>query len=211
MPCTRGEMTMVAAAPPREPRSIPMSRLKRFTAAEYDRLTESGVFTTEDRFELLEGFLVNKMPTNEPHATTLDLLEDILKLLLVDPWTFRTQRPILLSGDNRPEPDLVVVKGPKRRFFKHHPRAVDVTLLVEVSEATLDQDRGIKQEMYARDRIPEYWIVNLAESVVEVYTQPKGGRTPGYRRMDSFAAGSSVPLRIEGEEIGVVAVSDLLP
>ncbi len=123
----------------------------------------------------------------------------------------RDQRPIYLSGDNVPEPDAAVVKGPIRRYLKHHPYPADIALLVEVSESTLDQDRGIKLEMYARDRIPEYWIVNLVDRVVEVYTQPKGGKTPSYRQMVSYGAGSSVPLRTAGKELGEIPVSDLLP
>jgi Uma2 family endonuclease len=196
----------------REPRNaIPISRLKRFTAAEYNRLAESGVYTTEDRFELLDGWLVDKMPNNPPHSTALGLLEDILIALLIAPWIFRTQRPISLGGDSVPEPDLVVIKGPRRRFAKRHPTASDIALLVEVSDSTLDQDRGIKLKMYARDRIPEYWIINLVDNVVEVYTQPKGGRNPAYRQMVSYVAGSSVPLRIDGKDLGEIAVNDLLP
>ena len=202
---------MLVAAPPHENRSIPLERIHRFTATEYIRLTEAGAFTPDDRIELLDGYLVHKMPQNEPHAFATATLIRLLMALLVPPWELRVQAPIYLSGDNVPEPDLAVVKGPMRRFLKHPPTAVDVALLIEVSHTTLEQDRGIKQEMYARDRIPEYWIVNLIDRVVEVYTQPKGGRTPGYRKMIPYDAGASFPLRIDGVEIGVVSVSDLLP
>jgi Uma2 family endonuclease len=195
----------------RESPVIPISRLKRFTAEEYNRLTGSGVFTSADRFELLEGWLVDKMPNNPPHATALGLLEDVLLALLVAPWILRTQRPISLSSESVPEPDIAVVRGPRRRYSKRHPTAAEIALLVEVSDSTLDQDRGIKQEMYARDRIPEYWILNLVDRSVEVYTEPKGGRAPAYRKMIAYPAGASFPLRIQGEEIGVVAVSDVLP
>jgi Uma2 family endonuclease len=201
----------VSVLPPEPRATLPASRLKRFTKAEYNRLVESGVYTTEDRFELLEGWLVDKMPNNPPHATSLGLLEDLLIALLLSPWIFRTQRPISLSGDSVPEPDLVVVKGPRRRFAKRHPTAAEIALLVEVSDSTLLQDRGIKLEMYAVDRIQEYWIINLVDNVVEVYTQPKGGRNPSYRQTISYCAGESVPLRIDGKHLGEVAVSDLLP
>ena len=104
-----------------------------------------------------------------------------------------------------------MVKGPKRRFFKHHPRAGDIALLIEVSDSTLEQDRGVKLKMYARDRIPEDWIINLVDNVVEVYTQPKGSRKPSYRSLISYSAGESVPIRIAGKDLGEIAVSDLLP
>jgi Uma2 family endonuclease len=190
---------------------IPITRLKRFTAAEYNRLTEVGVFGPDDRMELLEGYLVKKMPHNEPHATVISLIQELIVALLYAPWKLRIQLPVLLSGDNVPEPDLAIVRGPLRRFLKHHPARADIALLIEVAHTTLDQDRGIKKEIYARDRIPEYWIVNLVESVVEVYSQPKGGRNPFYREMVSYGRGFSVPLRIEGKEVGIIAVNDLLP
>lgn len=201
----------VAVLPPKPQATLPASRLKRFTKAEYNRLVESGIYTTEDRFELLEGWLVDKMPNNPPHATALGLLEDILIALLLAPWIFRTQRPISLSGDSVPEPDLVIVKGPRRRFAKRHPTAAEIALLVEVSDSTLDIDRGIKLELYARDRIPEYWIINLVDNVVEVYTQPKSGRKPNYRNLISYSAGKLIPLRIAGKDLGEIAVNDLLP
>jgi Uma2 family endonuclease len=202
---------MVVATPTYVLPSIPVSRLKRFTATEYNRLTDSGVFTTEDRFELLEGWLVNKMSNNPPHASAIGMLEDAMIALLVAPWIFRTQMPIELSGDSVPEPDLVVVKGPRRKFVKSHPTASEIALVVEVSHTTLDQDRGIKQKLYARDRIPEYWIVNLVDRVVEVYTHPKAGKMPGYRPPIVYRPESTVPLRLDGEPIGQIPVASLMP
>jgi Uma2 family endonuclease len=131
--------------------------------------------------------------------------------LLFAPWIIRTQLPIALSGDSVPEPDLIVVNGPRRRFATRHPIASEIPLVVEVSHTTLDQDRGIKQELYARDHIPVYWIVNLVDRVVEVYTQPKAGKSPGYRDIVSYVAGSSVPVKIGEKDLGAIAVNDLLP
>jgi Uma2 family endonuclease len=65
--------------------------------------------------------------------------------------------------------------------------------------------------MYARARIPVYWIINLNERRVEVYTKPKGGKSPSYRCRTDYPHNVSVPLIIEGQEIGQVAVDDLLP
>ena len=190
---------------------IPLSRIKRFTAEQYNRLTEIGAFTNEDKMELLQGYLVSKERLSPLSATVLSLLEDEMHKRLPESLWLRDQSPIYLTGDNVPEPDLAIVKGPIRRYAKHHPYPSDIALLVEMAETTLDQDRGIKLKMYARDRIPECWIINLVDNVVEVYTQPKSGPKPSYRQMVSYGAGSSVPLRIDGKELGTIAVSDLLP
>jgi Uma2 family endonuclease len=193
----------------RTPFSIPFEMLKRFTAVEYNRLVEGDAFEPDERLELLDGYLVRKMPHNEPHATAIAMLQDIFIVLLKEPWRFRVQLPVSLSGDSVPEPDLAVVLGPQRRFLKHHPRPADIGLLIEVSESTLDQDRGIKQRLYANEMIPEYWIVNLVERVVEVYSEPQSDNPAGYRRMTTYAAGSSVPLRLGDTEMGAVVVSEL--
>jgi Uma2 family endonuclease len=176
---------------------------QRFSAEQYNRFTAIGAFTTDDRMELLDGFLVSKEKHSPLAATVLGLLEDEARKLLQENWIKRVQHPIYLTGDNVPEPDLAIVKGPIRRYAKHHPYPSDIALLGEVAETTLDQDRGIKPEMYARDRIPEYWIINLVDNVVEVYTQPKGGRTPSYRQMVS-RSWFIVPLRIAGKELGEI-------
>jgi len=203
-------MTTVLDPPIVEP-PIPLSRILRFTAAEYNRLTEIGFFTPSHRVELLEGLQVTKMAHNELHATVLDLLEELLAKMLTTPWTFRTQRPVVLSGDNMPEPDLVVVPSPKRRYFRAHPSANEIALVVEVSGTTLEQDRGLKQRIYARNRLPAYWIVNLLESCIEVYTQPRAGKTASYRRIKVYGRDEVVPVDLRGDIIGGISVNDLLP
>jgi hypothetical protein len=84
-------------------------------------------------------------------------------------------------------------------------------LLVEVADTTLDEDRGAKRRVYARNRVPCYWIVNLNESVVEVYTAPRGGRSPGYREQRDYGPDDSVPLVIDGQSLTPVPVRDMLP
>jgi Putative restriction endonuclease len=80
-------------------------------------------------------------------------------------------------------------------------------LLIEVAETTLDQDRGKKLAAYARGGIPVYWIVNLVDRQVEVYTGP---RSDGYANGVDFTTGLNVPVVVDGIEIGQIAVSDIL-
>jgi Uma2 family endonuclease len=203
---------MVVATPPFVPGSIPVSHLKRITAAKYDRMVEAGIFTPDDRIELIEGYLVDKMGQNEPHAYAIARLMKLLIIHLKSPWELRVQAPVLLSGDSVPEPDLAVVRGPLRRYLTtNRPTAPDIGLIIEVSDSTLDQDRGIKQKIYARDHIPQYWVVNLVDKIVEVYTQPRAGKSPGYRQTVSYSPGSSVPLKIDDIDMGLLAVSEFMP
>jgi Uma2 family endonuclease len=85
-------------------------------------------------------------------------------------------------------------------------------LVVEVADATLSQDRASKKRLYASARIPVYWIVNLLENQIEVYTDPSGpADEPDYRQRQDYGPADTLPVVIEGRELGRVAVRELLP
>ena len=82
--------------------------------------------------------------------------------------------------------------------------------MVEVGNTTLDDDQGVKKERYALAGIPVYWIVNLRDSRIEVYTNPD--QVAGqYRSRLDFGPGEQVPVTIDAVEVCRVAVADLLP
>ena len=62
---------------------------------------------------------------------------------------------------------------------------------------------------YGRAGIPVYWIVNLRDSQVEVYTDPDPAG--GYRSRVDYRPGDDVPVVIDGQVVGRIAVTDLLP
>jgi hypothetical protein len=83
---------------------------------------------------------------------------------------------------------------------------------VEVADSSLRRDRDLKKRIYARAAIPSYWIVNLADRRIEVYTAPSGpGASPDYAERADYAAEDAVPVVIEGREVGRVAVGMVLP
>lgn len=184
--------------------------LYRFRVEQYEKMIEAGVLTSGDRVELIEGIVVQKMTQHPPHAATIDYTLDALRPLLPEGWRLREQKPIKLS-DSEPEPDLVVVRGPRQRYDARHPGPRDIALLIEVADTSLEGDRQDKGRMYARARIPIYWIINLNARQVEVYTEPKGGKVPAYRRRSDYRLDAKVPLVIEESEVGQVSVGDLLP
>ena len=115
-------------------------------------------------------------------------------------------------SDSEPEPDVAVIRGDLDEYEHSHPGPQDVALVVEVADASLDRDRSIKKQVYARAGIPVYWIVNLPERRIEVYTAPSGpAETSDYRQHENYAAGSEVPLIVEGREVGRVPVAAVLP
>jgi Uma2 family endonuclease len=106
-----------------------------------------------------------------------------------------------------PEPDISVVRG-RSRDYTEQPESRDVPLVVEVAEKSLTFDRTEKLTAYAGGGIPVYWIVNLVDRQVEVYSDPG---PDGYRTREVFTAGTNVPIVIDGAVIGHVAVNDILP
>jgi Uma2 family endonuclease len=172
-------------------------------------MIDEGIFAADDRVELLDGWIVKKMTQNPPHAAALDMCQDALRPLLPAEWRLLEQKPVRMPG-SQPEPDLIIVRGPVRRYAKRHPEPADIAVVLEVADTTVEEDRVYKGGLYARARIPVYWIINLGEAVVEVYTGPKRGKIPGYQHRRDYGKDDSIPLIVAGQELGLIPVSNLL-
>jgi len=182
--------------------------MRRFSVEEYHRLIEAKILTEDDPVELLEGWIVQKMPHNPPHDCTVDQTRELLEGILPAGWRVRVQSAIT-TPDSEPEPDVAVVLGPARRYADHHPGPSEIAMLVEVSDSTLQRDREEKAVIYAHGGIPYYWIVNLPERQVEVYSMPTSDGK--YQDRQDFREDALVAVMIGGQEVGRVAVRDLLP
>jgi Uma2 family endonuclease len=145
-------------------------KTRRWTRAEYDRLIDLGVFQPGDPIELIGGELLVAEPQGAPHYTSIRRTARVLERAFGPSWEVRTQGPIGLDEESEPEPDVAVVPGAPEDYGSAHPSRAD--LVVEVSESSLAFDRGHKGSVYARASILDYWIVNLADRVLEVYREP---------------------------------------
>jgi Uma2 family endonuclease len=184
--------------------------LRRLTVEQYHDMIENGIITEDDNVELLEGYLVPTDGHSPAHDGPIMVLEDSMRPMLAPRWTLRVQMPVTLDV-SEPEPDVAVVRAPARTYFQRHPGPADIGQLVEVSDTTLAKDRQ-KGVIYARNRIPVYWIVNIPDCRVEVYTDPSGpDALPAYRQRHDFGRGESVPVVIDGQALGAIPVDDLLP
>jgi hypothetical protein len=182
----------------------------RFSVDQYHRMIATGVFKEHDRVMLIEGRIVTKMTHNPLHDETVWRVQTRFLSLAPDGWIVRVQSAIT-TADSEPEPDVVIAKRQPRGYINSHPRSKDIALVVEVSDSTLAMDRKEQGRIYARARITVNWIVNLADRHVEVYTRPRGGRLPAYRRRQDYVAGNSVPLTVAGVEVAQISVGELLP
>jgi Uma2 family endonuclease len=191
------------------PVCIPPYPVYRFTVDQYHKMIDAGILTANDKVELLEGWIVPKMSRKPSPDTTLWLAQTTLLPLLPKGWILRIQSAIT-TADSEPEPDLAVAKGPGLRYYSAHPTPEDLELVIEVADTSVADDREHSGRIYARAKIPEYWILNIPEAQVEVYTSPKGGKVPAYRNREDYARPKSVPFRVAGDEVARVPVSDLI-
>jgi hypothetical protein len=183
----------------------------RLTVDQYHQMIQAAILSENDRVELLDGWIVPKMPHDPTHDGAIDKSHDAILDVLPPGWRIRTQEAIT-TADSEPEPDLAVVPRPADRFVRRHPTPADIALLIEISDSTLDFDRNSKGPSYARAGMVIYWIVNLVNRQVEVYTDPTGpDAAPRYRNRQDYPLGESVPVVINGVEVGKVPVQALLP
>lgn len=174
-------------------------------------MIEAGIFPPGEPVELLGGELMVSEPQESAHYTAIGLVEDALRVVLGRGWLVRSQGPLALADDSEPEPDIAVTRGTRRDYRDAHPSRPG--LVVEVAESSLALDREHKGSLYAQASVPDYWILNLLDRVLEVYREPRvdpaarfGWR---YAWTEVLSSGSSAtPLVAPSARI---PVSDFLP
>lgn len=193
------------------PLDVPVQHLCRITVEQYHQMIANGLFGDDQNIELLEGWLVRKMNKNPPHSYATQQLFLVLSRLLPGGWTVRSQ-DALTTVDSEPEPDACVLRGTPRDYRERHPSAADIGIVVEVADSSLSRDRGMKKRLYARAGIPQYWIVNLSQRLVEVYSEPVASAAqPDYAQRREYRAPEAIPVVLDGVEVGTIRVEEILP
>jgi len=188
--------------------AVPRDPILRFSVEQYHEMIRAGILTADDQVELLEGWLVAKMPKKPQHRIATRLTQKALEGIVPDGWYVDAQEPITLA-DSEPEPDVMIVRGETQDYHDRHPHADEIALVVEISDSTLERDRSTKKRMYARAGIPVYWIVNLVDNTCEVYSAPSVADAD-YQQIDIYDLSSVLPVLIEEREVGTVQVQNLL-
>lgn len=169
----------------------------RFSVEDYYRMAESGVLRPNARVELLRGKIIDMSPIGPFHGGLVKRLNWIFTKLSKGRWTTSVQDPIHLDDYSEPQPDVMLLKPSADDYTGRHPQAGDVFLLIEVSDSTIDFDRGEKLPAYGRAGIAEVWIVNLNDLTIEIHREP---HFTGY--------GSKTILRA-GDQANVLAFPDV--
>ncbi|MBV9746642.1 MAG: Uma2 family endonuclease [Acidobacteriia bacterium] len=195
-----------APLPPLPPAAEALPR-KRFTRAEVDHLMEGGFFEGQ-RYELIDGDLIDKIGQNPPHAQAIRLVHRWLSTFL-ETDLIQTQLPIEVSAQDRerslPEPDLAVLAEFKSDYARRHPRGDELRMVIEVSDTTVQFDLSRKAALYSLARVPEYWVLDLPRRTLVVHRQPSEA---GYRLIQLFGESDAVSLENGAE---TASVSEFLP
>jgi Uma2 family endonuclease len=182
----------------------------RLTVDQHDRMVRDGTLSEHQRVELLGGVLVKKMPKNPEHEWAVSEMHEALLACRPVDWHVRKEAPVRIPDYDEPEPDLAIVRGTRQALRGRHHGPADLGLVAEVGSTTLDEDQGVRKERYARAGIPVYWIVNLRDGRIEVYSDPDQS-TGHYRNRQDFGRGEHAPVIVDGREVCRISVSDLLP
>ncbi|MCO6474988.1 MAG: Uma2 family endonuclease [Phaeodactylibacter sp.] len=145
---------------------------KLLTCDDYHAMIAAGILDEDDKVELIHGELIYMSPLGPNHGGATNRLNNLLQELLKGSAIIAVQNPVTLTPFSEPEPDVAVLKPRKDFYSGSHPVPEEIFLLIEVADTTLEKDRTVKASLYAAGGIPFYWIVNLPEMQLEVYSQP---------------------------------------
>jgi len=176
---------------------------RRFTVDEVNRMAAQGILGEDEPVELLDGELLIVSPQDPRHAAAVvALARRLTDLYRVDAHV-RPQVPLNATPDSLPEPDLAVVKGQPLDYQHRHPVGGETLLVVEVARTSQAIDRR-KARIYAAAGVPVYWLVDLTERQIEVFSQPSPAGTFTQRRTSSPGEEVDLPgldLRLAVSEI----------
>jgi len=193
--------------------------LVSITVEQYHRMLAAGLIHEGAPIELIKGMLVRKnraargadsMTIGESHATVIGKLLELHALLKTHQVHIRIQQPVTLPSDGEPEPDAAIVPGTLANYADHHPGPGEILCVIEAADSSLENDRTVKQSVYASAGIPQYLIINIPDKQIEVHEQPlpSQGR---YGQVAIVKPGQNVALLAGPDKRLEVPVAELLP
>ena len=177
----------------------------RWTVAEYHRMAEVGLLNEDSRVELIEGELIEMAPIGSPHGGNVKRFIRLFSKVIGDKAIIAAQDPVVLSGYSEPEPDIALLRWRADDYEQSHPHPEDVLLLIEVSDSTLRYDRDVKIPLYAKNGIPEVWLLDIQNRQLEIYREPINGV---YQQRDYRRTGKIAPILCPD---AVIDLAELFP
>ena len=177
----------------------------RWTVAEYHRMAEVGLLHEDSRVELIDGEIIEMAPIGSEHAGHNNHLLSLLAYHLHGKAIVAGQNPVILGGYEEPQPDIALLRWRNDYYRTAHPRAEDVLLIIEISDGTLLYDRDVKIPLYAKNGIPEVWLLDIQNRQLEIYREPINGV---YQQRDCRCTGQITPILCPD---AVIDLAELFP
>ena len=201
-------MAVASAPPTTSENGIDISTLKRWSLEDYHRLIELGILQPSDHSELIDGYICTNMPQNPPHADAIDNALDYLIRHLPRSAKVRSQSPITLPPNSEPEPDIAIVARIDGGYRDRHPGPNDIWFIIEIADSTLQSDLTAKANLYARNGIQDYWVVDVGDRHVWIHRQPS---ETGYQEIIELEQPEIVKAIVPGLEGVEIDLRSLFP
>jgi len=185
----------------------PAAQTTRLAVDDYLGMVRAGDLDGDDRVELLEGVVVEKMAKNPPHVLGTKRTCKALAGVLPPGWGIAKEAPIRLA-DSVAKPDVAVLRGDDDGYALRLPRPEHIGLIVEVADTTLQEEQTTKMAIYASAGIPAYWIANVPASCLIACSEPSGS---DYLVRPVYGPNDFVTLILDGRQVARIAVKYLLP
>jgi Uma2 family endonuclease len=159
------------------------SNIHKFSVQQYGLMHEAGVFAVGDRYELINGEIREMSPIGIKHAVCVARTTRYFQIKLGDRAFVWAQNPIILNDHSQPQPDLAILKWRDDFYANALPTPDDILLIIEVADSTIAYDRDIKMPLYAANGIPEMWLFDVNQQIIEGYSHPSPS---GYKRIRRY-------------------------
>jgi Uma2 family endonuclease len=197
-------INMVSDTTQLQPATVEHLSMYRLSVGQYHDMIRMGIFSEDDRVELIEGQLVKQMPKNPPHSSMMVRLGKLLRPIEARGMWVRCEQPMTL-GESEPEPDFAIGTGDDSKFTIDHPTAGEVEMVIEVADTSLDFDRTTKLAMYARAGIASYAIIVIEAKKVELFTGPRADGS--YDTRVELQSTDVLPVVVKRQVIGEIELS----
>jgi Uma2 family endonuclease len=170
----------------------------KWSVSDYHLMIQRGILNNR-HVELIAGEIIEVSPESPLHRFTNDSIAEYLRELLKGKAKLFESHPITLDN-SEPEPDLAIVRLSSDRYVDRHPYSEDIYWLIEISNTTLDYDLNDKKRIYASAGINEYWVVDIKQTELIVFSEVSGN---DYQTKTTLSNGTVTPLAFPDLKINV--------
>ena len=115
-------VTMSISPPPSPRYHVAQLPVRRFTVDEYHWLIDENLFVADEQFELIDGYITEKISRNPPHGAAVNRARRRIERAFPSGWIVRIQSAIT-TADSEPEPDIAIARGRGRGLCGSPSRA----------------------------------------------------------------------------------------